>query len=103
MMRRSHLCGIIRFATLNSIILNIVGWHLKTNRGSLGLFSHCITQNRRFSTEKKLRERGRLAMVFSGIVEEIGTVRDLHKHNVGIIGLLNLTHWDHGGHREAYE
>ncbi len=86
MMRRTHLRMIIRFATLNSIILNVVGWPLKTNRGSLGLFSHCITQNRGVSTEKKLKERGKLSMMFSGLVEEIGTVRDLHKHNVGIFG-----------------
>ncbi len=86
MTRIAHLRGIIRLATLSSIILNIVGWNWKTNRGSLGLFSQCTTQNWRFSTEKKSRERGKLAMVFSGIVEEIGTVRDLHKHNVGICG-----------------
>ncbi len=84
MTRVTHLRGIIRFATLSSIILNIVGWHWKTNQGSLGLFSQCTTQNWRFSTEKKARERGKLAMVFSGIVEEIGTVGDLHKHNVGV-------------------
>ncbi len=86
MTRKAHLRGIIKFATLSSIILNIVGWHWKTNRGSLGLFSQCTAQNRRFATERKARKSGKLAMVFSGIVEEIGTVRDLHKHKVGVCG-----------------
>ncbi len=86
MTRRTHINGIIRFATLSSIILNVLGWPWTTNQGSVSLFNQRITQNCLFSTCNRAREKGKLSMMFSGIVEEIGTVRDLNKHKVGVCG-----------------